>query len=619
MNTFQRDFSAQDKIRLLAIAPYEAMASALQRSAESFPDAVLEAHTGDLQEGVDIIRGLDLSAFDAILSRGGTAELIQQETDLPVVEIPVAISDVLRTIKLAESYTDRMAVVGFPGVTANAHTLCNLLQMKIPIETVHSPEEVPEALERLGKMQINTVICDAVSHRTARASGFQALLISSGDRSLHEAIHSALQQGRRFRALRNENILLRTMVRQNMEQCVVLDAELNVIYASGERQAEELVAAMRRRVSSIPANRELMFTHQEESTLHTVTASRFRLQDRQLYLFRDQPARISLRSARSGVRSYDAAECEQLLSGSFFTLSGTKGAVESRLTAFSRQRDPVMILGEEGTGREQAARAMYLQSELKNHPFVVVDGAGMTDRSWAYLTESEGSPLGTVRTAVFFHHLEELSVQRQHTLLSMIEESGLAKRLWLLFACEEQDGRPVHAFTQELSARLSPVSVRLPVLRNRRDEIPALASVYLSNLNMELGKQISGFEPGTLDMLVRYGWPGNYAQFKRVLHELAVMTDGHYISGTDTAEVLAQERTFFRGNPGGAAFSPAGMTLAEMERGIIEQALSENRGNQSLTARRLGISRSTLWRILSGKEQKAKEQKENGPTALTRE
>ena len=136
---------------------------------------------------------------------------------------------------------------------------------------------------------------------------------------------------------------------------------------------------------------------------------------------------------------------------------------------------------------------------------------------------------------------------------------------------------------------------------------------------MELGKQISGFEPGTLDMLVRYDWPGNYAQFKRVLHELAVMTDGHYISGTDTAEVLAQERTFFRGNPGGAAFSPAGMTLAEMERGIIEQALSENRGNQSLTARRLGISRSTLWRILSGKEQKAKEQKENGPTALTRE
>ena len=238
MNTLQRDFSAQDKIRLLAIAPFEAMSVSLQRSAESFPDVVLEAHTGDLQEGVDIIRRMDLSTFDAILSRGGTAELIQQETDLPVVEIPVLISDVLRTIKLAENYTDRMAVVGFSGVTANAHTLCNLLRMEIPIETVRSAEELPDVLGRLRNMQINTVICDAVSHRTARAYGFQALLITSGDRSLHEAIGSALQQGRRFRALKNENTLLRNVLRQNLEQCLVMDSEKEVIYASDEKPSD---------------------------------------------------------------------------------------------------------------------------------------------------------------------------------------------------------------------------------------------------------------------------------------------------------------------------------------------------------------------------------------------
>lgn len=592
----------QDSVHILAIAPYEAMAAALQRSAESFPDVLLETYTGDLQEGADIVRRMDLSSFDAILSRGGTAELIQQATDLPVVEIPVLINDVLRTIKLAESYTDRMAVVGFSGVTGNAHTLCNLLRMEIPIETVRGPEEIPEVLNRLRKMQINTVICDAVTHRTARSSGFQALLITSGERSLHEAIRSALQQGRRFRALRSENTMLRSVLRQTLEQCMVLDSEKDVVYASNGRPSEEAVAAMRRRISSIPANRDLLFYHQEGATLHTVTASRFQLQNRQLYLFRDQPARISLRSAQSGIRFYDEAECEQLLSGSFFTLGGSKGELETRLASLSRQKDPVMILGEEGTGREQAARALYLQSEMKNHPFVVVDGARISDRSWSYLTEHDDSPLGTTGTTVFFHHLEELSPQRQHTLLSMIEESNLARRLRLLFACEVQDGRAVHAFTRELASRLNPLSVQLPALRNRRDEIPALASVYLSNLNMELGKQISGFEPGTLEMLVRYDWPGNYAQFKRVLHELSVMTDGHYISGTDTAEMLGQERTFFRDAPDRAVFSTEGMTLEEMTRKIIEHSLAENNGNQSETARRLGISRSTLWRILSGKE-----------------
>ena len=281
------------------------------------------------------------------------------------------------------------------------------------------------------------------------------------------------------------------------------------------------------------------------------------------------------------------------------------GTLELRLTAFSNTLHPLMIIGEEGTGREQVARALYLQSELRNHPLVVVDGARLNDRSWNYLMEHHASPLGTTRTAVFFHHLEELSTQRQQALLSLIEETGLARRLWLLFACEIRDGRIVDTFAEKLSSRLGLLTVELPSLRSRRDEIPALASIYLSNLDMELGKQVSGFEPGVLEMLTRYDWPGNYAQFKHVLHELCVMTDGHYISGTDTAEILAREHGMFRRLPDvSGGFSSAGMTLEEIERNVIEHTLNENKGNQSQTARQLGISRSTLWRILSGSGKK---------------
>lgn len=588
-------------VRILAVAPYEAMAASLKRSAESFPDVRLDAFTGDLQEGVEILRSRDISVYDAILSRGGTADMIRRITDLPVVEIPVMIYDILRTIKLAENYTDRMAVVGFQGVTANAHTLCNLLRIKMPIETVHSSEEIPAVLERLRRQQINTVICDAVTHRTARDAGFQALLITSGERSLSQAIGIAIQQGRLFRRMKSENTLLRTMLQQNMQQCVVFNAEKDVVYSFTEKLSEGTAAAMRRRISSIPENRELLFYYQEGSTLHSIIASRFQLGDQQLYLFRDEPARISLRSAQPGIRFYDAAECEQLLSGSFFTLSGSMATLESRLAALSGTLYPLMIIGEEGTGREQVARALYLQSELRNHPLVVVDGARLNDRSWNYLMEHHASPLGTTRTTLFFHHLEELSSQRQHAFLSLIEEAGLARRLWLLFACETRDGRIVDAFAEQLLSRLGPLTVELPSLRSRSDEIPALASIYLSNLDMELGKQVSGFEPGVLEMLTRYDWPGNYAQFKHVLHELCVVTDGHYISGTDTAEILAREHGMFRKIPENAGlFSSSGMTLEEIDRRVIEHTLTENKGNQSLTARQLGISRSTLWRILSG-------------------
>lgn len=587
-------------IRILAIAPYEAMASALVRCAESFPDVRIDVFTGDLEEGVEILHSVDLSLYDAILSRGGTADLIQQTAEMPVIEIPVQVYDILRTINLAKNYTNRLAVIGFPGVTGNAHTLSNLLGLELMIETVHSSKEVPAVLERLRAHQISTVVCDVVSHRIARSAGFQALLITSGESSLHLAIESAERQGRIFRKIQQETHLLRAVLRQDLQQCVVLNSDRDAVYSFARNLSDETLAAMRRQVSSIPENRELLFYHQEGTVLHAIAASRFEFRNQKLYLFRDQPAQIPLRAAQSGVRIYDAAECEQLFSGSFFTLSNPAGDLEERLTALSAADRPVMILGEEGTGREQLARALYLQSEKKNHPFVVVDGEGITDRSWAFLTEHHSSPLATLHTTVFFYHLEKLSPDRQQALLSLIEETGLARRLWLIFACEAVDGRPVHAFTRELAGRISPLTLSPPTLRSRRDEIPALASLYLSNLNVELGRQLFGFEPSALEMLTRYDWPGNYTQFKRVLQEAAFRTNGMYISGTDLAELLARERKFYRSPTDEfRGFSSGNLTLAEITRKIVEQSLAENGGNQSLTARRLGISRSTLWRMLA--------------------
>ena len=590
----------KETIRILAIAPYEAMASALERCAESYPGVRMDVFTGDLQEGVNLLRTLDLSLYDVIISRGGTADLILNMAEIiPVVEIPVQVYDILRAIRLAQNYTDKVAVLGFPGVTGNAHTLCNLLQMDIMIETVYNSSEIPDVLERLKKKEIHTVICDVVSQRAAKAAGFQALLITSGESSLQQAIESAERQGRIFRTIQNETSILRAMLQQNLQQCVVLNTERDTVYSFARNLTEETLAVMRRRISMIPEKRELLFYHQEGSTLHAITASKFEVRGQPLFVFRDQPAQIPLRSAQSGIRFYDMTECEQLFSGSFFTLSGSMGTMEAQLTAFSTSKHPLMILGEEGTGREQVVRALYLRSDFRNHPLIVIDGGRINDRSWSYLTEHQASPLGTTHTTVFFHHIEDLSPQRQQMLLSLIEETGMARRLWLIFACEATEGRPLHAFARELSARLGPLTLTVPSLRSRKDEIPALASLYLCNLNMELGKQIIGFEPAALDMLTRYDWPGNYAQFKHVLHESAIMTTGLYISAGNIAEFLARERgLYYRLPDGPGAVFPEEMTLDEMIHSIVEKSLADNHGNQALTARKLGISRSTLWRMM---------------------
>lgn len=587
-------------IRALAIAPYESMTVSLVHAAEDFPNIRLDAHTGDLEEGVDIVKRLGTDSCDVIISRGGTANMIRAITDVPVVEIEVSVYDILRAIKLSENYTDQFAVVGFPTVTENAHTLCNLLRLEVPIETVHDAEGAAVALDKLKEKNIRTVICDKVTHSFARAKGFNALLITSGENSIQQALQEAEAQGGTFRRIRSENLFLRNILSQDSRRCIVYNEAKEVVFSFPDELNEELSSFIRRHIPGIKENNEKLMYHQAGNTLYTITASIFSVQGQRYTLFRVQSGHLPLHSRHPGIRSQDEAECQQLFMNSFFSISGSLAPLRQQLSSIAAAERTIMLVGEEGTGREQIARYLYLNSRFKVHPFVMIDGTQLGDRGWNYLLENHASPLSASNTTIFFHHMEQVPPQHQQALFSLIEETGLARRLWLIFSCQEQEGQPLSDFIRELSIKLSPLSLHLPTLRSRQDEIPALSGIYLSNLNEELGKQLSGFEPGAMDLLMRYDWPGNYSQFKHVLQELTVLSTGHYISTHDAADLLSRERRVYRRSQSAQeSFVFAGQTLDEITRGIIRQALSANGGNQSLTAKQLGISRTTLWRTLN--------------------
>ena len=144
--------------------------------------------------------------------------------------------------------------------------------------------------------------------------------------------------------------------------------------------------------------------------------------------------------------------------------------------------------------------------------------------------------------------------------------------------------------------------LQLPTLRSRSDEISSLAGLCLNVINQELGKQLVGFEPRAMEQLRSYHWPNNFTQFKKVLLALATITDASYIRSGDVAEVLARERALHHPK---AARQPAGAgqpgrTLEQITLEAVRQAVDACGGNQTMAAKRLGISRSTLWRYLKG-------------------
>ncbi len=593
------------KTRILGIAPYDGMHTIMENAAQAYPNIQLDIHTGDLEEGQAIVAQMPANTYDCIISRGGTATLIRKITDLPVIEIQISVYDVLRAMKLAENYSRRYAIVGFPNVTEPAHTLCSLLGYQLDIHTVHSAEEARLTLNQLQQADYHMVVCDMVTHTLARQLGMDAFLINSGIESLQAALDQAVNISTWFARLRQETLLLRSITQGQNGRVIVLEQDGSLFYSSVPDPSASLCREMASHLSEVPESGNLKFYYTEYDQLYSITAQQILLNSIRRFLFYCLPARIPLHASRAGIRSLNRGECEYLFTNSFYSLSGAMGPMETEIRSLSGVRQPILILGEPGTGKEQIAKYLYLHSALSNRPFVVINCTAVSEKGWDFLLNHYNSPLSASGNTIYFQNLESMPEQWAAAILSAIEETGLSRRIRLLFSCAVREGAAVPDNARSFSERLGCLTLNLPSLRSRSDEIPSLASLYLSNLNTELGKQISGFEPRAIEMLRQYTWPNNYTQFKNLLRSLAALTNGPYIRSAAVAELLAKERKLRAASAVQTPEPSAGTvrTLDDIIGEAVQQAVAAHAGNRAAAARQLGISRTTLWRYLSKLEE----------------
>lgn len=225
------------------------------------------------------------------------------------------------------------------------------------------------------------------------------------------------------------------------------------------------------------------------------------------------------------------------------------GTLEGQLNAVAGSYQPLMLVGENGTAKEQIARAVYLRSPKIRNPFISVDCTVIGDKEWDFLFNHYASPLNDQDGTVFFRHAEVMPDRCCSELLANTIETNLAKRIRLMFSCDCPEDIPMPESAKRIISRLGCFSLHVPTLRSRSDEIPSLAGLCLNLINKELGKQLVGFEPR---------------------------------AGGQSADAIL-----------------SGRTLEEITLDAVHQTVDACGGNQTMAAKQLGISRSTLWRYLS--------------------
>ncbi len=312
---------------------------------------------------------------------------------------------------------------------------------------------------------------------------------------------------------------------------------------------------------------------------------------------------------QEGDKSYPAQESpEKFAHGEIIGQSKAMQEVYQLIDLVSGTDATVLITGENGTGKELAARTIHRQSKRTRGPFVVANCSAYSPT----LLESElfghekGAFTGAIRRkkgrfelaqggTLFLDEIGDIPPATQVLLLRFLQdhcfervggEATIETDVRVLAATNKDLYREVQTsrFRDDLYYRLNVITIHLPALRERKEDIPLLCQHFLNKYNLKEGKKISRFSPDAMQSLMDYEWPGNVRQLENAVSHAVILAQGEIIRRRHLPRFLKDGED-----------DAAPTSLAETEKRLIRRVLKEANWNKHEAARRLRVSRSTLY------------------------
>jgi DNA-binding NtrC family response regulator len=312
---------------------------------------------------------------------------------------------------------------------------------------------------------------------------------------------------------------------------------------------------------------------------------------------------VELRAEVTDRYSFESIICSSEKMKEVLDLAGRVAASDASL----------LITGESGTGKELLAKGVHFNSRRANGPFVAVNCAAIPEA----LIESElfghvkGSFTGAVRDkegkfeladggTLFLDEIGDLRIDLQAKILRALQEREVDRigggkpvsvDVRVIAATNKDIERAVKegAFREDLYYRLNVITLFIPPLRDRKEDIPLLAGHFLKKFNTEADVRM---DASALSVLAAYGWPGNVRELENVIERASVLKRGLLITREELPEKLKKENMGVEGII--LNIPEQGISLEELEKKLIIKALEKHKGNQTRAAEFLGITRPTL-------------------------
>lgn len=563
------------KIKTLFIAPYPAMTHLIEECRQEENELDIHIEVANLQEAIPVAKDAEDRGFDVIISRGGTSKLIEEEVNIPVIDIHVSGYDMLRVLTLANDFPGKKAIVGFSNITLGAKAITDLLEIQIDVFTVEKAKEVDSLVERLKVQGYELIMGDVITMDAATKYNLEGILIQSGREAIFEAFQKVKSDYHLHQRQQQEIMLLRSLLEETASNMMVLSQDKRVIYQhwTDLDSCPLPMSKLQEQIQEKDTNNEVSMIETSENQKVKLTIKKKELNNHVYYLF------MFSQSITQGVHHHgfnvESITQQPMLISNSQSMKRCVNTIEN-----SMKTKQWVLLGAEGTGKKFISHYIHFR---KNHASGLYASISALD-----LLHVQNGVDPDIRT-LYINELDALSMKEVKKLSSTIEDLSREDVTIIIALSKEEE--PFHSLIYHQDI----IRVQVPSLRDRKEDIRPLTTYFIASFHGQIGTSAIKMKEDAIDLLEQYSWPGNVAQLKALLHA-AVLEEKGYVIGKKLIQQHLEEQKVGEAIIADHDFLLG--TLDEIEKRIIEQIMQEENHNQTRVAERLGINRSTLWRKL---------------------
>lgn len=627
---------------IVVTSPYREVTGLIKQIAEELEIDIIVIEE-ILDNAAKVIKEMlkEQKGIEVIVSRGGTAEAIKEIVDLPVVIIEGTDFDILQALWEAKvSGARRIAFVAYKyhEIDYDFRTIEKILGIEVQQYLYTQRQHIAEQVQEAYHDGVEALVGGGeYGVSLAEAHGMKGGLIRSSRRAVVQALQRAQEILNIVKKERANKEQLQTIINNTYEGIIALDMDntITVLNSVAERilgmKAADVVGIGANELSQL-INAEGLFTEDSHSTNQIRQIGHYQVLINRIpihsdgeyfglvYTFQDV---TKIQNIEQHIRQaiYRKGLVAKFSIHDIVAQSQVMQELLKRTRKFGATDATVLISGESGTGKELFAQSLHTFSSRRNGPFVAVNCAALPENlleselfgyeEGAFTGAKKGGKLGLFELAhggtIFLDEIGTITLNLQARLLRVLQEKEVRRvggdrivpvDVRIIAATNVNLKQMVEQmkFRQDLYFRLNVLNIKIPPLRERKEDIPHLVNHFLRIYNNKLNKEIKEFAPELWQWFLQYDWPGNVRELENIVERCVVITEGRAVDA-DYLDSISEEVAECLSETESTKYDLKLKTarLADMEYEIIRQ-LQDVVKNKSELAKILGISRTTLWK-----------------------